>query len=94
MPLKMTPLPNETKETIAADFYGPMPTGEYLLLVTCKYSRYPFIEVVNSTSARAVIPKFEIIFPNLGTPRRLWQILDQRFDHRNSGIMRRNVDFK
>ena len=62
MPLKMTPLPNETMEKVRADFYGPLPTGEYLLLVTCKYSRYPFIEVVNSTSARAVIPKFERIF--------------------------------
>ena len=47
LPLKMTPLPNETMEKVAADFYGPLPTGEYLLLVTCKYSRYPFIEVVN-----------------------------------------------
>jgi hypothetical protein len=94
MPLKMPPLPNETMEKVAADFYRPLPTGEYLLLVTCKYSRYQFIEVVNSTSARAVISKFEIILSNLGTTRRLWQIMDHRFDHRNSGIMRRSVDFK
>jgi hypothetical protein len=68
MPLKMTPLPNETMEKVAADFYGPLQTGEYLLLVTCKYSRYPFIEVVNSTSARAVIPKFERILSEFGYP--------------------------
>jgi hypothetical protein len=68
MPLKMTPLPNVTMEKVAADFYGPLPTGEYLLLVTCKYSRYPFIEVVNSTSARVVIPKFERIFSEFGYP--------------------------
>ena len=68
IPLKMTPLPNETMEKVVADFYGPLPTGEYLLLVTCKYSRYPFIEVVNSTSAWAVIPKFERIFSEFGYP--------------------------
>ncbi len=68
MPLNMTPLPNETMEKVAADFYGPLPTGEYLLLVTCKYSRYPFVEVVNSTSAKAVIPKFERIFSEFGYP--------------------------
>jgi hypothetical protein len=71
MPLKMIPLPNETMEKVAADFYGPLPTGEYLLLVTCKYSIYPFIEVVNSTSARAVIPKFKIIFSEFGYPSKI-----------------------
>ena len=68
MPLKMTPLPGETIEEIAADFDGPLPSGEYLLLVTSKYSRYPFIEVVISTSARSVIPKFERIFSEFGYP--------------------------
>ena len=42
-------------EKVAVDFYGPLLTGEYLLLVTCKYSRYPFIEIVTSTAAKAVI---------------------------------------
>ena len=62
MPLKMIPLPGETIKEIAAYFYGPLPSGEYLLLVTCKYLRYPFIETMMSTSARSVIPKFEGIF--------------------------------
>ena len=62
LPLKMTPLPDGVMEKVAADFYGPLPTGEYLLSVGCKYSRYSFIEVVMSTSAKAVIPKFERIF--------------------------------
>ena len=68
MPLKMTPLPGETMEKVAVDFYGPLPTGEYLLLVTCKYSRYPFIEIVTSTAAKAVIPHFERIFSEFGYP--------------------------
>ncbi|CAB4028690.1 Retrovirus-related Pol poly from transposon [Paramuricea clavata] len=68
MPLKMTPLPNERMEKIAADFYGPLPTGEYLLLVTCKYARWIFIEVVNSTAARSVIPKLERIYSEFGYP--------------------------
>ena len=49
-------------------FYGPLPTGEYLLLVACKYSRYPFNEVVMSASAKAVTPKFERIFSEFGYP--------------------------
>ena len=52
-------------EKVAADFYGPLPTREYLLLVVCKYSRYLFIEVVTSTTAKAVIPKFEEFSQNL-----------------------------
>ena len=68
MPLKMTPLPAETMEKISTDFYGPLPTGEYLLLVTCKYSRFPFIEMVTSTAAKAVIPKFEKLFSEFGYP--------------------------
>ena len=68
MPLKMTPLPGETMEKVAVDFYGPLPTGEYLLLVTCKYSRYPFIEIVTSTAAKAVIPHFERMFSEFGYP--------------------------
>ena len=68
MPLKMTPLPGETMEKVAVDFYGPLPTGEYLLLVTCKHSRYPFIEIVTSTAAKAVIPHFERIFSEFGYP--------------------------
>ena len=66
MPLKMTPLPGETMEKVSADFYGSLPTGEYLLLVTCKYSRYPFIEIVTSTAAKVVIPHFERIFSEFG----------------------------
>ena len=68
MPLKMTPLPGETMEKVSADFYGPLPTGEYLLLATCKYSRYPFIEIVTSTAAKVVIPHFERIFSEFGYP--------------------------
>ena len=57
-----------TMEKVAVDFYGPLPTGGYLLLVTCKYSRYPLIEIVTSTAAKAVIPHFERIFSEFGYP--------------------------
>ena len=53
-------------EKVAIDLYGPLPTSEYLLLVTCKCSRYPFIEIVTSTVANAVIPHFKRIFSELG----------------------------
>ena len=48
------------------DFWGPINTGEYLLVVICKQSRWAEVEFVIGTSARAVIPKLDRIFPSLG----------------------------
>ena len=50
------------------DFYGPFPTGEYLLVVVDAYSRFPEVEIVKSTLAVSTIAKFERIFANLGLP--------------------------
>ena len=33
------------------------------------YSRFPFVEPVSSTSARAVIPKLDQLFSSFGPPR-------------------------
>ena len=49
-------------------FWGPISTGEYLLVVICKQSRWVEVEFVSTTSARAVIPKLDRIFSSLGIP--------------------------
>lgn len=50
------------------DFWGPIHTGEYLLVTICKQSRWAEVQFVTSTSARAVIPKLDKTFASLGIP--------------------------
>jgi hypothetical protein len=65
-PLKMSPLPNRQWCEVSADFHGPLPSGEYLLVLIDEYSRYPIVEVINSTSAGCVIPVLDKIFSVFG----------------------------
>ena len=64
----MTTMPSEPWKDVALDFWGPIHTGEYLLVTVCKQSRRAEVECVNSTSARAVIPKMDKTFASLGIP--------------------------
>ena len=67
-PLKMTPLPDGPWKEVAIDFAGPYPSGEYLMVVIDEYSRFPEVEILTFTSARAVIPKLDAIFSRQGIP--------------------------
>nr|XP_002730526.1 PREDICTED: uncharacterized protein K02A2.6-like [Saccoglossus kowalevskii] len=67
-PLKMSTLPNGPWQEVSADFCGPFPNGKYLLVVIDDYSRYPEVEICNSTSAEAAIPHFDAIFARQGIP--------------------------
>ena len=70
-PAKMTPLPDGPWKSLSADFYGPLPTGEYLIVIIDDYSRFPIVEIVYSTSARVVIPVLDKIFSIFGIPDEL-----------------------
>ena len=50
------------------DFLGPLSAGEMLLVVTGQHSHYPEVEMMTSTTAAAVIPKFDRIFATDGIP--------------------------
>ena len=67
-PLQMSPLPKGPWLEVSVDFCD-LPTGEHILVVTDDYSRYPAIEIVTSTSARAAIPKLDRIFATFGVPQ-------------------------
>ena len=67
-PLQMTTLPSGPWQKLAADFCGPFPTGEYILVVIDEFSRYPEVEVLKSTSAKATIPKMDKILSTHGIP--------------------------
>ena len=51
-PVKSTQLPNGPWESLAVDYYGPLPSGDYVLVVIDEYSRFPEIEFTTSTSAK------------------------------------------
>ena len=67
-PLQMSPLPPAPWHTLHTNFYGPFPTGEYLLVVIDAYTRFPEVSVVRSTAASAVILKLDRIFATHGIP--------------------------
>jgi len=50
------------------DFCGPFPNGDYLLVVSDDFSRFPEVEILRSTSAKAAIPHLESVFARQGIP--------------------------
>ena len=67
-PLEMKQMTKSQWEGLNIDFYGPLPTGEYLLVVIDRYLHFPEVEIVSSTKASVVIPKLNRIFAVHGTP--------------------------
>ena len=61
-------MPKSQWEVLNIDFYGPLLTGEYLLVVIDRYSRFPEVEIVSCTKASVVIPKLDRIFAVHGVP--------------------------
>ena len=70
-PLKPSVLPEQPWSEIAIDFYGPLPTGEKLLVITDLYSRFPFIEFMKNTDANNVIIRLEQLFTTYGYASRV-----------------------
>jgi transposase InsO family protein len=67
-PLKPSLFPEKVWTNVAVDFVGPFPTGEYMIVVIDEYSRYPKVEILTTTSAKAAIPKLDAIFSRQGIP--------------------------
>ena len=67
-PLRMTMLPNIPWKELTMDFPRPLPYGEYLTVVIYKYSCFPEVETVTSTSAESTIPKLIAVFSRQGIP--------------------------
>ena len=67
-PLNVSPMPDSPWDKVKIDFYGPLPTGQYILVVIDCYSRFPEIEILPTISAKKVIPKLDNIFARHGIP--------------------------
>ena len=70
-PLNPSDLPKAVWSQIAIDFYGPVPSGEKLLVTTDMYSRFPLVEIMKNTNANAVINKLKKQFATYGYPSKL-----------------------
>ncbi len=67
-PLQMSELPKSKWLNLSADFYGPLPTGEMLLVVMDECSRYPVVEIVHSTSANSTIAALDRVLSMFSIP--------------------------
>ena len=67
----MTPLPPEPWQLVAADIFGPIPSGEKLLVLKCLRSKWPEVAIFlhqQSTNAEGVIAAMEKMFLTHGIP--------------------------
>ena len=70
-PLVMSDLPSRKWSCLCTDFYGLLPSGDYLLVIMDEDSRFPEVEVIRSMLARTVIPVFDKLFSSRGIPDNL-----------------------
>ena len=73
-PLLMSELPSEPWQILAADLFGPLPTGERVLVLKCLRSKWPELKVFlrnQSTNAESVISAMEAIFTIHGIPEEI-----------------------
>ena len=61
-------------DKVSVDFCGPMANGDLALVFYCKYSRYPVVEFVGSTSEKVTIPVFKRIFDTHTVPKEINEI--------------------
>ena len=51
-PLSMSQLPDGAWMNISVDFCGPLPSGEYLVVIVDEYSRFPIVEITKILQLR------------------------------------------
>lgn len=68
-PMVRRQLPDRPWVDIAIDFLGPVPTGEYVLVVIDYYSRFMELEIMGKITAQETIKRLKRIFRTWGLPR-------------------------
>ena len=75
--VKFTESSKQTWEHTGVDFYGPTPNGQKLLIILDYFSRYPVVEIMNTTTANSVINRLNRLFAIYGFPNGLpWNSTD------------------
>lgn len=68
-PIVSSPLPDYPFQCIDVDFAGPFKQNKYIFIVVDEFSRYPIIQIVNSTSFTSLQPTLQNIFATWGFPK-------------------------
>lgn len=68
-PMARRQLPEAPWIDVAIDFLGPLPSGDYLLVIIDYFSRYKEVEVMRKITAGETVDRLEKIFVRLGYPR-------------------------
>ena len=70
-PLKPTVMPQRPWEELAMDLLGPMPSGEYLLVLVDYFSRWMEVDIMRSISSETIQHYLDVHFSRHGIPRAL-----------------------
>ena len=70
-PLKHTEFPSQPWQNLAADLMGPLPSGEYVVIVVDYYIRYFEVDILKSATSATIIGSLERIFCTHGLPQSL-----------------------
>lgn len=68
-PMQRRSLPDKPWIDIAIDFLGPLPSGEYILVVIDYFSRHVDLEIMMTITAKETIKRLDKIFRIWGIPR-------------------------
>ena len=68
VPMMPIPMPESPWLSVAVYLCGPFLTGETLLILVDYYSRFPFVEILKSTTSATIISKLFEIFSVHGLP--------------------------
>lgn len=69
VPVKMSKTPELVWDEISVDFFVPLPSGEYGLVIEDDCTRYVSVKIARSTSAETTVIRLEETFTVLGIPR-------------------------
>ena len=67
-PMKSHEVPKNCMEKVSVDLFGPIPSGNHIIVAQDLASRYPSAKVISSTSSKQVIPALTEIYDHLGNP--------------------------
>ena len=67
-PLQPTFLPNRPWHKLDADFWGPLPNGNYIYVLIDQYSRYPIVDFTTSILPKDLVPIIDKVVATQGFP--------------------------
>ncbi|KAJ8034491.1 hypothetical protein HOLleu_21353 [Holothuria leucospilota] len=68
-PIQPSKLPEGPWEDLAVDLCGPFPSGEYIIVLTDYYSRWPEATVLHSITSQTIINWLNHVFSSHGYPK-------------------------